>query len=481
MSMASTAQGRSTPPRTAPTAKKKVEEARAHVVILDSEGSLGARAEHILGDRGYNCEVRKTRRNAETAIAEHNASVVLCNGCDPQFEGLDFVLFLLSGYPNVGVLLVGVDPATLEKHPASADPRVMHLPLAFDEGELAASVVRLAEIIDDQRASEQLLRESEFVKRFADRALADVGLVAVSPQSAIVVFFVHRVASTRATVLLEGETGTGKELIARLLHSWSHRSSGPFIALNCKAISEGTLESELFGHERGSFTGAIAEHAGCFERASGGTLFLDEIGETAPDFQAKLLRVLETGELMRVGGSNPRKVDVRVVAATNRTLRQEVAAGRFREDLFFRLNVINLRLPPLRERPEDILPLARHFLSIFQAEKRSTIRFTAEAERHLLSHSWPGNVRELQNTIHRAVVLDTDNIVNGKDLELQGAAPAMRDNGFLEGTLQEFTERAKAQRIRAALQKTNGNHSQAAEDLGINRATLYRLIQHLGI
>jgi DNA-binding NtrC family response regulator len=481
MGMASRVEGRSAPARLAQI-PKKVEDARAHVVILDGEGSLGARAARILSLRGYDCEVRTTRRDTETAIGEHAASVVLCNACDPQFDGLDFVFLLRSDYPNVGVLLVGLDPAIRDQQPASADPRIIHLPSPFDESELAASVARLAEAADHQRESEQLLRETQFVKRFADRALADVGLVAVSPQSAIVVFFVHRVAPTRATVLLEGETGTGKELIARLLHCWSHRSSGPFVALNCKAISDGTLESELFGHERGSFTGAIAEHAGCFERASGGTLFLDEIGETAPDFQAKLLRVLETGELMRVGGSSPRKVDVRVVAATNRTLRQEVAAGRFREDLFFRLNVINLRLPPLRERPEDILPLARHFLSIFEAEKKgSTIRFTAEAERHLLSYSWPGNVRELQNTIHRAVVLDADDVLNGSDFELQSISPDFGGDCSLEGTLHEFTERAKAQRIRAALQKTNGNHSQAAEDLGINRATLYRLIQHLGI
>jgi DNA-binding NtrC family response regulator len=479
MAVASAVRSRSAPPRSA-SIPQGVGDARARVVILDGEGSLGIRAARILSLRGYKCEIRTSRSDAEVAIGEHSASVVLCNA-HPQFDGLDFAVSLPLQYPNVGVLLVGVDPAIPGQKKPSGDPRIIYLPLTFDESELADSVARLAEAADHQRESQQLLRETQFIKRFAERALADVGLVAVSPQSAIVVFFVHRVAPTRATVLLEGETGTGKELIARLLHSWSHRSSGPFVALNCKAISDGTLESELFGHERGSFTGAIAEHAGCFERASGGTLFLDEIGETAPEFQAKLLRVLETGELLRVGGSTPRKVDVRVVAATNRTLRQEVAAGRFREDLFFRLNVINLRLPPLRERPEDILPLARHFLSRFEAEKGSAIRFTAEAERHLQSYSWPGNVRELQNTIHRAVVLDNDDVLHATDLELQGPRPAFGADGLLDGTLHEFTERAKAQRIRAALQKALGNHSLAAEELGINRATLYRLIQRLGI
>jgi DNA-binding NtrC family response regulator len=460
---------------------KQAEDPRAHVVIFDGEGSLGIRAARILSVRGYDCEIRTSQRDIETAIGAHHASVVLCNACDPEFDGLDFLVSLRSRHPNVGLLLVGLDPTVRDQQAAPADPRIIYLSAKFDESELVAGVARLAETADHQRESEQLLRESKFVKRFAERALADVGLVAASPQSAIMVFFVHRVAPTRATVLLEGETGTGKELIARLLHNWSHRSSGPFVALNCKALSDGTLESELFGHERGSFTGALVEHTGCFERASGGTLFLDEIGETAPDFQAKLLRVLETGELMRVGGSTPRKVDVRIVAATNRTLRQEVAAGRFREDLFFRLNVINLRLPPLRERPEDILPLARHFLSTFEAEKGSAIQLTPAAERHLQSYSWPGNVRELQNTIHRAVVLDNDDVLNEHDLELQGTPPATGADGHLEGTLHEFTERARAQRIRAALQKANGNHSLAADELGINRATLYRLVQRLGV
>src|ERR1700722_1611658 len=457
---------------------KKAEHPRAQVVIFDEEGSFGVGAARILSLRGYKCEIRNSQRDTETAVGDRRASVVVCNASGPEFDGFKFVVSLRSLDPNVGVLVIGLNPA---QPTASADPRVIYLRPAFEEDEFAGSIARLAESADHQRESEQLLRETEFVKQFAKRALADVGLVAVSPQSAIVVFFVHRVAPTRATVLLEGETGTGKELIARLLHSWSHRSSGPFVALNCKAISDGTLESELFGHERGSFTGAIVEHAGCFERASGGTLFLDEIGETAPDFQAKLLRVLETGELLRVGGSTPRKVDVRVVAATNRTLRQEVAAGRVRGGFFFRVTRIHLRLPPLRERPEDILPLAQHFLARFDAEKGSATRFTAEAERHLQSYSWPGNVRELQNTIHRAVVLDTDNVLNGNDFELQDPRGEFGGDSSLEGTLHEFTERAKAQRIRAALEKSLGNHSLAAQELGINRATLYRLIQRLGI
>ena len=206
-------------------------------------------------------------------------------------------------------------------------------------------------------------------------------------------------------MLVQGESGTGKELVARLLHYWSERVGQPFVAVNCKAFAEGVLESELFGHERGAFTGAATARAGCFERAGGGTLFLDEIGEIGPDFQAKLLRVLQEGEVLRVGGAAPRPVDVRVVCATNRGLRDEVAAGRFREDLFFRLNVIPIQLAPLRERREDILPLARHFLERQQRETGRALRLGAEADAALLAHPWPGNVRELENALERAVVL----------------------------------------------------------------------------
>ena len=480
MAVASTVNGGAARARLA-SAPREVEDARARVVILDSEGSLSLRAALVLGVRGYQCEIRTSVNDVDVVLREHHASVVLCNSKAPPFNGLDFIGSWRSRYPNVGILLVAVDPAAIASEKALADPRVACLPETFDENQLAESVARLAEMADHKRESEQLFREGQYVKRLAQRARADVGMVAESVPSSLVVFFVHRVAPTRATVLLEGETGTGKEVVARLLHRWSHRSSGPFIALNCKAISDGTLESELFGHERGSFTGAMNNHAGCFERASGGTLFLDEIGETTQDFQAKLLRVLETGELLRVGGSFPRKVDVRVIAATNRKLRQEVSEGRFREDLYFRLSVINLRLPPLRERPEDIVPLAHHFLSKFSAERGREIQLTAGAQRLLQSYSWPGNVRELQNAVHRAVVLDNDDILNDTDLELRGAEQKPDGDGAPEGTLHEYTERAKARRIRAALQKSNGNHSIAAAELGINRATLYRLIQRLGI
>jgi transcriptional regulator with GAF, ATPase, and Fis domain len=224
-------------------------------------------------------------------------------------------------------------------------------------------------------------------------------------------------------VLIQGESGTGKELVARLVHYWSDRVGHPFVAVNCKAFAESVLESELFGHEKGAFTGALAARQGCFERASGGTLLLDEIGDISAEFQAKLLRVLQEGEVLRVGGSEPRRINVRVVAATNSSLQDKVAAGSFREDLYFRLNVIPIQLLPLRDRREDILALARNFLARMAAQAGRHMTLNPEAAEMLLRHSWPGNVRELENAIERAVVLTRADAITAADLMLDRVLP----------------------------------------------------------
>src|SRR5207247_2534491 len=250
-----------------------------------------------------------------------------------------------------------------------------------------------------------LERENRGLRQEVGSRHAPEAVIAESRGSRELLALVRRVAPSRATVLIQGESGTGKELVARLLHYWSERVGRPFVAVNVKAFAEGVLESELFGHEKGAFTGAVAARAGCFERAHGGTLFLDEIAEIAPDIQVKLLRVLQEGEVLRVGGGEARAVDVRVVAATNRVLRDEIAAGRFREDLYFRLNVIPIQLLPLRSRREDIVPLARHFLAHHTAEAGRRLALSPEAEEVLAAHGWPGNVRELENAVERAVVL----------------------------------------------------------------------------
>jgi len=295
-----------------------------------------------------------------------------------------------------------------------------------------------------------------------------------------VVELVRRVAPTSATVLIRGESGTGKELIAKAIHHASDRARGPFVAINCGALPETLLESELFGHVRGAFTGASGTKKGLFEEADGGTLLLDEIGEMAPSLQVKLLRALQSGEIRPVGSTQAITVDVRVVAATNRDLEQLIRQGGFREDLFYRLNVIPVTLPPLRERREDIPLLAEHFLGRAAQRLGRSLRLGPAAVDRLLRYPWPGNVRELENAIERAAILARDQTIEPDDLPphvtggvILGPAPGLER----EHTLAE-AERAH---IIQTLERCGGNHSRAAEMLGIGRTTLWRKLKEYGL
>ncbi|HMU38333.1 MAG TPA: sigma-54 dependent transcriptional regulator [Pseudomonadota bacterium] len=306
-------------------------------------------------------------------------------------------------------------------------------------------------------------------------------IVGRSPAMLEVYKLVARVAGTLSTVLVVGESGSGKELVARAIHNHSTRASGPFVAVNCTAISESLLESELFGHVRGAFTGAQHQKRGYFEEAQGGTLFLDEIGDINPKMQAQLLRVLQEGEIRRVGSTEPLRMDVRVVAATNRDLDEEVHKGRFREDLYFRINVVTIRLPPLRERPEDIPLLVDHFLEKYgHREGRPTVGVDQEAMDLLCRYGWPGNVRELENVIERALALTKSGIVLPSDLPLDvlgsEAKQILRPSGNLvedRPTLAELEQRY----VNLVLQQEGGNKKRAAEVLGIDRRTLYRTLE----
>jgi DNA-binding NtrC family response regulator len=312
-------------------------------------------------------------------------------------------------------------------------------------------------------------------------------IVGKSPQMLDVYKMVARVAPTLSTVLVVGESGTGKELVARAIHTHSPRATGPFVAVNCTALTESLLESELFGHAKGAFTGAVASKRGLFEEAQGGTLFLDEIGDVGAKMQAQLLRVLQEGEIRRVGGSEPVKVDVRVVAATNRDLDEEVKQNRFREDLYFRINVVTIKLPPLRDRPTDIELLVNHFLAKYAArERRADAGIAPEAMGVLKRWNWPGNVRELENVIERALALSKDGVILPSDLpiEVTGATPAATGGPAPEGgglvddrpTLAELERRY----IELILKETGGNKKRAAEILGIDRRTLYRTLEREG-
>ena len=300
--------------------------------------------------------------------------------------------------------------------------------------------------------------------------------VAVDASSRLIMDLARRVAGTDCTVLIVGESGTGKEVLARLIHRASPRAAKPFVAVNCAAIPENMLEAMLFGYEKGSFTGATNSHAGKFEQAQGGTLLLDEITEMPLALQAKLLRVLQEREVERIGGSEPKPLDVRVIATTNRMLRNEVAAGRFREDLYYRLNVFPLAVSPLRERRDDVLPLATHLLQVRARPGTRIPALSADAAHLLLTYSWPGNVRELDNLLQRALVLVEGSVIEAEHILFEKQPTRLDAQAAGNAALHQTMERAERDVILDALRAANGSRREVAEKLGISPRTLrYKL------
>ena len=329
--------------------------------------------------------------------------------------------------------------------------------------------------------AETLQAENRTLKQALGKRAHWDRLLGRSPAMEKVFLILDRVVGNSVTVLLQGETGTGKELVAQALHFNGPRSEANFIPVNCGALPENLLESELFGYRKGAFTGAERDHPGLVEAAHGGTLFLDEIGELTPPLQVKLLRVLQEGEVRRIGETMPRKVDVRFVAATNRELAEEVRAGRFREDLYYRVNVVTIQLPPVRERGDDVILLADHFLSrVRERANRPGLHFGPEARRLLLSHPWPGNVRELANAVERAAALADSDRLEPQDL-IPAAAPSRALRPPREGTLKETLLKAEEAAILDALGESGGNISQAARLLGVSRQHLHTRIRRLNI
>jgi two-component system, NtrC family, response regulator HydG len=329
-----------------------------------------------------------------------------------------------------------------------------------------------------ERAESRLRAHRRALSATAKAALDASGMVVSSPAMERVLDLARRVAQVDSTVLLTGESGVGKERVARFIHAESLRTGGPFVAINCGAVPEGLLESELFGHARGAFTGASQDRPGLFEAAQGGTLLLDEIGDVPPAMQVKLLRALQEREVRRVGENRSRPIDARVLAATHRDLQAEVHAARFRQDLYYRLRVVEIRVPPLRERREAILPLARNFLA-GAAEKtgRKILGFTSAAAHQLLRHAWPGNVRELENAIEHAVILARGSRIDVEDLPVDvGLAPPAT---VAPGEIRPLDE-VERDYILAVLRATGGNRAQAAARLGIGAATLYRRLKNYG-
>jgi DNA-binding NtrC family response regulator len=425
----------------------------------------------LLRDEGYDVETAADAFKALGKYETFSPHVVVTDLKMPGMDGIELVKKIRAMEDAAAVVVMtafgAVSSAVDAMRSGAAD--YLTKPLNFDE---------LLVVLDKVLEQQELRRETRQLRlRVRDR-VAPNNIVGVSPPMQRVFEVVDQVAPSKATVLLTGESGTGKELVANAIHQRSPRASGPFIKLHCAALAESLLESELFGHERGSFTGAMARKDGRFQTADGGTLFLDEIGEISPSIQVKLLRFLQEHEFERVGGTQTIRVDVRVIAATNRNLTEEVAKGRFREDLYYRLNVVSLEMPPLRDRRSDIPALAKFFLDRYTKENGKAIEgFTPETIELLCAYDWPGNVRELENAVERAVVLTTGPTVEPRWLP-PNVRPRLTPTGMpiVPGaTLGEIERYA----ITETLKSTGGSTSKAAEILGISVRTIqYRLHQY---
>jgi len=468
------------------------------VLVVDDEEAILESLELTLCE-DYRVFTARSGAEGLAILDREEIALVISDQVMPEMSGVDFlervrerwpdvIRMMLTGYADLGSLIRAINEGRIYRYvPKPWDPAELRLNVkrALESFELARRNRALAEAL--REANERLRAENLYLRRQVERRSFFDRIIGSSPALQRVFEVMEKVAATDATVLVSGETGTGKDLVARAIHYAGPRRERPFVAQNCAALPETLLESELFGHRRGAFTGAHADKKGLFEVADGGTIFLDEIGETHPSLQVRLLRVLQDGEIRPLGSTETRKVDVRVIAATNRDLRREVAAGRFREDLYYRLRVVEIALPPLRERREDIPLLAHHFLDrANQRMGRKLEGFTNAAMDRLVAHAWPGNVRELENEIERIAALAGDERRVGVEMlseTVRGRLPeppADTEAQPREWDLNRAVDALKARMIVEALRAT-GNKSRAAEKLGIPRQSLQKMIKRLGL
>ncbi len=443
----------------------------ARILIVDDEAGARSALTELLKQEGYAVECAADGFKALRFVSDFEPDLVLTDLRMPGLDGIELMKKLHESNPNLPVVLMTAFGAVETAVSAMRDGAADYLTKPLDIEELLVVVARTLERARLKNESRALRQELQERYRFEN-------IIGSSPEMQRVFKNVAQVAQSRATVLITGESGTGKELVAAAIHQRSSRASGPFVRLHCAALAEGLLESELFGHERGSYTGASRRREGRFEQASGGTLFLDEIGDISLSTQVKLLRVLQEREFERVGGNDTLKVDVRVVAATNQDLERLVERERFRQDLYYRLNVVQIRLPSLRERSSDIPALALHFLKRFAEENGKPVSSLSEqARRTLLSYAWPGNVRELENVMERAVVL-----APGEQIELDHL-PSELVSAPRENALPVIPGASLAEIERYAILKTmaasGGSTSKAAETLGVSvRKIQYKLQEY---
>lgn len=450
-----------------------------HALIVDDEPQVRRFVADVLRGDGWQISEADTAERAFEMLEEHRWSLVFCDVQLGVTNGFDVLRRFSEAQPDARVVL-------MTGHGSAADALDATSLGAYDYLLKPFGVRDVEELSEAVRRRIERHRYAESEEPAVATHTSDLNLIGKSSALVSVMKMVGRVAATTLPVLITGESGTGKEVLARAIHRRSPHASGPFVAVNCGALPAELIESELFGHVRGSFTGAERDRPGLFEEANGGTIFLDEITETSPAFQVKVLRALQESEVRRVGSNRPLRIVVRVIAATNRHPKVEVQEGRFRQDLFYRLNAINLHLPPLRERREDILPLVKHFAGRMRSEDDPRLRFSREAIRLLEEYPWPGNIRELENAVMHAAAL-CDQSVRSEDLpeDIRKSASQKSDekttitsgkNPIL--TVEDWMslERLEGEYVARVLEHTGGNKLAAARMLKVDRKTLDRML-----
>ncbi len=456
------------------------------VLITDDERNLRESLAAYLSTEGINTVLAATGEEARETLERERVDAVVVDLKMPGMSGLEFLTWLKEGGPALPTLMISAHGDIADAVEAMKRGAADYLVKPFDPEEL---ILRLRKAVADARLAAVARVAETAVKTSVPRIALESaeGWIGSGAAMKELRHLIDRVAPTNSTVLVTGESGTGKEVVARLIHRLSRRAEGPFVPINLGGIPENLLESELFGYEKGAFTGAEARKSGLFELAGGGTLFLDETGDMPLQLQVKLLRVLQEKRIMRLGGTRQIPIDVRIIAATNKDLEASVRSGAFREDLFYRLAVIRLQIPPLRERTEDIPPLAKTFVARFAAEMgKAGLGLSASALDLLSRYPFPGNVRELENAVERAVILGDGAELDARDFSFAGAnmnpppalppsVAAAPDVGVL--SLRELEQRA----IEAALLRNGGHREQSAQDLGITRRTLLNKMKEFGL